>query len=91
MGEYAADQVSDNRALNRFELTVENQTAFLAYERTNDSLTLIHTEVPEPLRGRHIGDALVEAALEAARSEKLRLVVVCPFARAYLRRHTARP
>ena len=85
------DQVSDNRTLNRFELTIDGQTAFLEYERTHESLTIIHTEVPEALRGRHLGDTLVEAALAAARSEKLRIVVVCPFARAYLRRHPPRP
>ena len=36
--------IADNRALGRFELIVDGQTAFLAYERTNDLLTLIHTE-----------------------------------------------
>src|SRR5262249_62080176 len=71
----------------RFELPLEGQTAFLAYERTSDALTLIHTEVPPPLRGRHLGEALVEAALRAARSAGLRVVMVCPFARAYQRRH----
>jgi len=78
--------VSDNRALQRFELTVEGRTAFLAYERTHDTLTLIHTEVPDELRGRHLGGALVEAALDAGRSEGLRIVAVCPYVRAYLRK-----
>jgi uncharacterized protein len=79
--------VSDNPALSRFEVMVDGQTGFLAYERTGDTLTLIHTEVPVPLRGRHLGDRLVDAALQAGRAEGLRIVVVCPFARAYLRRH----
>jgi predicted GNAT family acetyltransferase len=83
--------VADNRALSRFELIVDGRTAFLAYERTNDSLTLIHTEVPLELRGRRYGEALVEAALGVARSEGLRVSVVCPFARAYLRRHPPSP
>ena len=79
--------VSDNRATNRFELTANGETAFLQYERTNDRLTLLHTEVPPSMRGRHIGDRLVEAGIAAAQSNSLRLVVVCPFARAYMRRH----
>jgi predicted GNAT family acetyltransferase len=78
---------SDNPAQNRFELTENGETAFLEYERTSDRLTLLHTEVPPSMRGRHIGDRLVEAGIAAARSNGLKLVVVCPFARAYMRRH----
>src|SRR5262245_12303810 len=76
--------VSDNAAQSRFELTVEGHVAYVEYERTPNTLTLIHTEVPVEIRGRHIGDRLVEAALAIGRSEGRRLVVVCPFARAYL-------
>ena len=79
--------VSDNRAQSRFELTVDGHVAFLEYERTPDALTLVHTEVPAEIRGRHLGDRLVEAALAIGRSEGRRVVVICPFARAYLRRH----
>jgi predicted GNAT family acetyltransferase len=79
--------VSDNPELKRFELTMDGLTAFLAYERTPDTLRLIHTEVPEGLRGRHVGEALVEAALHAGRSAGLRIVAICPFVRAYMRKH----
>jgi predicted GNAT family acetyltransferase len=79
--------VSDNPARSRFELTVDGQTAYLAYERTNDWLSLVHTEVPPELRGRHLGDRLVEAGVSAARANGLQLAVVCPFAQAYMRRH----
>ena len=79
--------VVDNPSANRLEITMEGQTAFLAYARTQDSLTLIHTEVPERLRGRHLGDALVRGGLQLGRSEGLRIVVLCPFAKAYMRKH----
>jgi uncharacterized protein len=81
--------VSDNPALKRFELTIDGDTAFLVYERTHNTLTLIHTEVPDDLRGRHVGEALVKAALHVGRSEGSRIVAVCPFVRAYLRKHPA--
>jgi len=81
-----ADSIRDNRTRNRFELSVHGETAFLVYERTNQTLTLIHTEVPQAERGHHLGEALVEAALEAARSAGLRVIALCPFAKAYLRR-----
>ena len=79
--------IVDDRAQSRLELTIEGRTAFLAYERTGQTFNIVHTEVPPELRGRHLGDRLVEAALRTAHDEHLRLVVICPFARAYLRRH----
>jgi len=79
--------VIDNPAKQRFELTVGGQTAFLEYQRTADSFTILHTEVPEAFRGRNLGGRLVEAAVSSAHAAGLRLVVVCPFARAYLRKH----
>ena len=80
-------RVIDNPALSRFELAIDGQTAFLSYERTRDSLRLIHTEVPEAWRGRGFGETLVKGAFEAARAEGVRVVAVCPFVRAYLEKH----
>jgi uncharacterized protein len=82
-----AEQVVDNPAAERFELQVDGQTAFLKYERKNGAMVLVHTEVPEALRGRHIGERLVKGALDAAHAEGSRIVPVCPFVRAYLRKH----
>src|SRR5919201_4995825 len=82
-----AESVTDNQSQHRFELTVNGETAFLVYERTPVALTLVHTEVPAALRGHHLGDALVRFALESARSKGLQIVAVCPFVKAYLRRH----
>lgn len=78
--------IVDDAAKSRFELSANGETAFLAYKRTAETLTIVHTEVPTTMRGRRIGGALVEAALESARSAGLGIVVVCPFAREFLRR-----
>jgi len=80
-------EVIDNRSAQRFELEIEGETAFLEYNRHNGALVLIHTEVPERLRGHKIGERLVVAALAAARSDGLRIVAVCPYVRAYLKKH----
>jgi uncharacterized protein len=82
--------VIDNLDTSRFELTTDGQTAFLLYRKTPETLELIHTEVPEALRGRHLGDALVEYALDKAHAWNLRVVAICPFARAYLRKRRDR-
>jgi len=81
--------VVDNRDRSRFEITAEGGTAFLIYRREPGSMTLVHTEVPEDLRGRRLGTALVEHALKIAHGEGRRAVVECPFARMYLRKHPA--
>ena len=87
IGADTTPQVTDNPAASRFELEVDGQIAFLRYNRTPTTLSLVHTEVPEALRGRRLGDVLAKAGIDAARAEGLQLVVICPFVRAYLRRH----
>jgi predicted GNAT family acetyltransferase len=79
--------VIDNRDLGRFELVVDGETAFLQYERTAKALVLVHTEVPPALRGRHLADLLAKAAIARAHDEGRQVVAVCPFVKAYLRKH----
>jgi predicted GNAT family acetyltransferase len=82
--------VADNVGTTRFELTSDGQTAFLLYKKTPETLELIHTEVPDALRGRDLGNALVEYALDKARAWQLRVVAICPFVRTYLRKRADR-
>jgi predicted GNAT family acetyltransferase len=81
--------VRDNRNENQFELEQDGQVAILAYDRDDKQITLIHTEVPPPLRGQGVGEALVRGALEQIRGDGLRIVAVCPFVRAYMKKHPA--
>jgi predicted GNAT family acetyltransferase len=82
-----ATSVTDNRAAQRFELVINGQSAFLTYQRTNNVLRLVHTDVPRALRGRHLGERLVKKALDAAQAEGLRVVALCPFVKDYLKKH----
>jgi len=86
----AHELVVDDAERHRFVLDIDGQLAVLEYERAAGSLKLIHTEVPEALRGRRYGEALVEAAILAARAQGLRVVAVCKFAQAYLRKRRLR-
>jgi predicted GNAT family acetyltransferase len=85
-----APDVIDNRDANRFEVTIDGQTAVLTYERTPHSLRLVHTEVPPAIRGHHLADVLAKAAIDRARAEGLQVVAVCPFVKAYLLKHPER-
>jgi predicted GNAT family acetyltransferase len=79
--------VTHNEAKGQFEIALGSESAVLQYHRTPDSITLIHTEVPEPWRGRGLGDQLIRAALDYAHFNQLKVVPVCPFVKAYLKKH----
>lgn len=71
----------------RFELSRDGQTAYLEYNLTEKILQLIHTEVPEPLRGHGVAFELVQSSLDWAREHQLKVDVICPVVAAYLRQH----
>ncbi|PZF74563.1 GNAT family N-acetyltransferase [Taibaiella soli] len=77
----------DNKAHHRFEMHVGNEFAFLIYELDKPRITLVHTEVPESMEGKGVASALIEKVLEHIEKGGLKLIPVCPFVRAYLKRH----
>lgn len=82
-----ADDVMDNRAARRFELTVEGITAYAEYVRKPGVITFTHTVVPEALGGKGVGSRLAKGALDAVRAEGLKVVPQCPFIAAYIKKH----
>jgi hypothetical protein len=70
-------KILDNSALHRFEVRQDGETAFLLYSKTGDSIRLIHTEVPEALRGHGVGSKLVGGVLRQAQRQKLSVVPSC--------------
>ena len=71
----------------RFELERDGQIAFLEYNLTGKVLQVIHTEVPEALRGKGMASALAQSALEWAREHQVKVDVICPYVAAYLKKH----
>lgn len=76
-----------NEALQQFELEVEGYTSFIEYKEAGEQIVLTHTEVPVELEGKGVGTAIVEKTLEYIEEHKQRLVPLCPFVIAYLKRH----
>lgn len=56
--------VIDNTAVHRFELDADGHLAYVTHRRDGERLVLVHTEVSEALRGRGLGEQLVEAAVD---------------------------
>ena len=84
-----AATVRDNEAAHRYELLVgEEHVGELIYRARDSVVTLIHTEVAPQYEGHGLGEQLVAFALDDIRARGLRIVPLCPFVAAYLRRHT---
>ena len=82
------EQVVDAAEEHRFELRGDgDEVAVLQYRRSPGMLHLLHTEVPPSLEGRGYASALAHVALEQAKREGAGVGAVCPYIRAYLRRH----
>jgi predicted GNAT family acetyltransferase len=79
--------VRDNPSLHRFELEVDGHIAFSEYARTPDTITFMHTEVPEAMAGKGIGSKLIRGALNLARADGLKVIARCPFVKAYIEKH----
>ena len=84
MADVQVEHVSEK---NRFEAQVDNQTAVLEYMKVGNSLIFTHTEVPEALEGQGIGGALAKAGLSYVRDHDMTAAPLCPFVKAYIKRH----
>jgi len=82
-----AHNIRDNTERHRFELDADGHVAFSNYKRADGVLTILHTEVPKALEGHGVGSALIRGVLDIARSQGLKVVTVCPFAKSYVDRH----
>ena len=80
-------EVINNADKKRFEVAVEGKVAFAEYMLAGKQFVLTHTEVPEALEGQGIGSLLAKAALGHAREHELKVLPICPFMAAYIRRH----
>jgi uncharacterized protein len=71
----------------RFEIERDGKVAYLEYTMTGKVLGLIHTEVPDELRGLGLASSLSETALQYARENKLTVDVICPSVHDYIAKH----
>jgi predicted GNAT family acetyltransferase len=85
---YDDQNLMTNTEKSRLELEIDNNTAFIDYRLSGSRLYLIHTEVPPLLEGKGVGKAIVQKALQYAKDSDLKIVPICPFVQAYLKRHT---
>lgn len=71
----------------RFELERDGKVAYLEYTLAGNILALLHTEVPESLRGHGVASSLAHTALEWARANGKKVDIICPSVFEYLAKH----
>ena len=71
----------------RFEIERDGQVAALEYSMSGNILELIHTDVPEKLRGLGLASLLAENALRWARENNFKVDVICPLVLEYVGKH----
>lgn len=80
--------VTQNKQRHQFELNTDGKVSIVAYQFVNDeTLALTHTEVHPDLEGKGVGSALVKGVLELVEQNNQRIVPLCPFVAAYIKRH----
>ena len=86
------DAIEHDRQGQRGAFVIRRQGEVLArlpYSRAGAMAILDHTDVDERLRGTGTGARLVEKAVEWARTEKVQLIALCPFAKSVFDRTPA--
>jgi predicted GNAT family acetyltransferase len=83
-----AIEVRNNEGDGRYEALLDGAPAgFAAYWVRGDRVTFTHTEVSPEAEGKGVASTLIRSALDDVRRQAKRVVPLCPFVLAYLKRH----
>lgn len=85
MAESLANGVIDKGG--RFELHENGGVALADYRQQDGRLIVPHVEAPHALRGTGAASRLMEGVIDAARRRGLKIVPLCPYADAWMRKH----
>ncbi len=79
--------VTNNEEAQRFEAQVDGLRALLTYRRFPNRIVFNHIEVPPPVESKGLAAKLTRTALDFARANHFRVVPLCPYVAAFIRRH----
>lgn len=81
-------QLKNNTHQQRFEMETDGKLGIVAYQLVDDeTLAITHTEIDPSLEGKGVGSKLVEEVLQFVEQHNLKIVPLCPFVSAYIKRH----
>ncbi|OYX47260.1 MAG: N-acetyltransferase [Alphaproteobacteria bacterium 32-64-14] len=80
------DRLHDNTDAGQYELDIDGETVFARYRREDGVLTIRWVESPPSLRGTGAAGRLMKLLAAEAREKNWRVIPVCGYAAAWLRR-----
>lgn len=80
-------KVVHNPDASRFETTIDGKLSKLDYLQNGRNFVITHVGVHPALRGQGVAGKIVEVGIEYARKNSFRVVPMCSYAAAYIRRH----
>ena len=80
-------EVTHNPAEKRFEVYIDAKLSKLDYIQDGKNFVITHVGVHPELRGHGVAGRIVQVCLEHARENSLRVVPMCSYAAAYIRRN----
>jgi hypothetical protein len=79
--------VRHNVTAHRFETDAGAELAYVEYEMVHGNMALTHTWVPMEGRGKGLAGIVVQAALEYAQANGLKVEPVCTYVQSFITRH----
>ena len=80
-------EVTHNQANRTFEAWIDGHLSKLDYIQEGKNFVITHVGVYPEHRGQGVAARIVDASLEYARQNGLRVVPMCSYAAAYIRRN----
>jgi len=80
-------EITHNPEINRFETWIDGQLSKLDYMEDGDTIVMMPVGVNPAHRGQGVAGKVTQAALEYAKGKSLRVIPMCSYVGAYIRRH----
>jgi predicted GNAT family acetyltransferase len=80
-------KVTHNEAENTFEVWIDGRLCKLDYMRDGKNFVITHVGVHPEFRGQGVAGKIMEAGLEYARQNSLRVIPMCSYAAFHIRKN----
>lgn len=80
-------EITQNEGEHRFETWIDGRLSKLEYIQDGRNFVITHVGVHPDLRGQGVAGKITQAGIEYAKNNSLRVVPMCSYAAAYIRRH----